>query len=77
MSLAMCTKRMMIELHLLVLTTMMVVKKTVTQMLVTLAIAIKMAILMMMMLMSMAEMKTNSLQTFNQLLAVLAAYNIL
>ena len=73
----MCTKRMMIELDLLVLTTMMVVKRTVTQMLVTLAIAIKMAILMMMMLMSMAEMKTNSFQTFNQLLAVLAAYNIL
>ena len=67
----------MIELDVLLLTTMMVVQSTVTQMLVTLAIAIKMAILMMMMLMSMAEMKTNSLQTFNQLLAVLAAYNIL
>ena len=49
----MCTKRMMIELDLLKLTTMMVVKRTVTQMLVTVAIAIKMAILMMMMLMMM------------------------
>ena len=73
----MCAKRIMIELDVLLLTTMMVVQSTVTQMLVTLAIAIKMAILMMMMLMSMAEMKTNSFQTFNQLLAVLAAYNIL
>ena len=44
----------MIELDLLALTTMMVVKRTVAQMLVTLAIALKMASLMIMLTM-MAE----------------------